>query len=270
MALSITIKKISLVFTRTTLSAFTKMKRLSLALVFFLGTFMCVQAQTYSELLSKMLTIYTTENSPKTFAKKAVSQIGAGAYIYEQMSNDLIEILSPYYQNTMTLEEMKELVGYYDDPGIKQAIEHFSQVNFHENADDKETSVKAIGAMLRGEKAKGVKLKKGMSRDYAKKCMMYIESTSSHLGIISTYSKTETSGLSIGNAIASYLKNDESVRMVNQCFEKVTNVDMENLSRIMETMAFQHMAEANREVRNNMGDITSQIKEKARAWTAKL
>lgn len=253
------------------------MRRLFITLAICISTVLGAQAQTYKEQLKAFMTTGATIISVDDMSGNLSKLLPAGTpntllerYAKEQMTDDIADILLPYYEKTTSMEDLKTLKAFYDKPEIKPIEKKLSTLP--QNMQQKATAMlePAIRSLVTGQEAQDIKLENGISGDYASLCKDYLNKSGMSDMFDGIFGMVKQMGAAGSDPriekLLKFLNNNLPTIMVNALHEQISMDELKMLSTVTDTPAFQHMVEGNKAMMKDIMPISMQLKEKAESW----
>lgn len=222
------------------------------------------------------------EGSFKRLAAEVVGPDKAAAktqeYLNTQMMTDAMSVLSPYYQKTMSVEDITYLIERCNTPEGKVAVQHCAILNSAEGQTELQSSlIPAMMNALQGlpyEKIKPV----ACSESYKAKCFQYLEVTGSGNelieGIFSSFNAMtgQLSGeeakefKSVMDNLKTFMVENLPVIYLNMSHGQITEADFDFFIDLYSSPAGQNYIKGNSLMVKDLMNIGMQLVEKFSAW----
>lgn len=224
-------------------------------------------AQTFNEFFDEVV----SNNVSTSFISKFMDQTAmfgkdenAKRYFKEQMLSDIKDIIRPYYESTMSTDDIKEMYEAYKRPKIKEANEHIlASMSSSLNEDlTKELAGKAMSL-------EDIELKQGISNKYAKLCKEFCETSGTNTMLDAVYQSMPIDNKAMLNTIMDYIKSNIPTILANKFYGNVTTDDLKALQKLSKTSAYKHFNEGTTKFMSNLEPFAKELIERMDAWEEK-
>ncbi|MCQ2129512.1 MAG: hypothetical protein MJZ08_08815 [Bacteroidaceae bacterium] len=250
------------------------MKHLVITILMAVSASLTASAQTFKEFFDEVI---TGDISSFNFLKPDNKLLNIGnseavkAYAKEQMASDIAELIRPYYEATMSSDDMKELYEAFKQPKMKQAREHIQASmagNFSEELAQELTG--SAMSFVMGKTPDDIELKQGISKKYAKLCKEYCE-VSGATNMIDAMLQSVPTGNASGmlNNIVGYLKSNMPTILANKFYGNVSTDDLKALQKLSKTEAYKHFSEGTTKFMGNIVPFAKELQGRMKAWEEK-
>ena len=255
------------------------MKKLSITLLCCVCFALTVSAQTFKETLKEFITsqtsgVLTGDMSKlfKDFSKEESMPALAKQYAKEQMMDDMIDIMVPYFEDKVTENDLKELTSFYKKPKTQEAL---GRLKVLADAFSKKNAVKEFFApftkLALGAKPDNLKLREGISKKYFKACNKYCKDA----GIMKTVEQVEKAitqvplpSDGVAEIMLDYLHKNLPTFLANTASQCVTLEDFDTMSEVFKTKAFKHFEAGKDAMMSDVMNIGIKLLEKINKWSA--
>ena len=249
------------------------MKKIIFTIMLAVSASLTASAQTFNEFFDEVV----SNNVSTSFISKFMDQTAmfgkdenAKRYFKEQMLSDIKDIIRPYYESTMSTDDIKEMYEAYKRPEIKEANEHIlASMSSSLNEDlTKELAGKAMSLVM-GGKMEDIELKQGISNKYAKLCKEFCEASGTNTMLDAVYQSMPIDNKAMLNTIMDYIKSNIPTILANKFYGNVTTDDLKALQKLSKTSAYKHFNEGTTKFMSNLGPFAKELIERMDAWEEK-
>lgn len=258
------------------------MKKIILSLVIMLGMVSAVSAQTYKENFKSLLTVSSSSISTQNLAsmlKPALGQLTgsyfsdemAERYLSTQFADDFSDVIMPYFEKSLTDQDMQDLLASYNQPNVKSVVEKMNSLSSENLSQDVMNKLQEpIMTLMFGGTADDVKLADGVSEEYATAYTQFCE----HGGMFSSFEamKSLLSQNGMGSKldpVISYLSKNMPRVMANMYNGKITMEDLKSIDAVYTTTAYKHFSEGMDGMMGNLTTVLQQLSQKVTDWANK-
>ena len=232
-----------------------------------------INAQTFKEKfreVQKMALASSQSNSLADYISKLPGEDAnsplAQRYIKEQMLDDMLEIMAPYYEPYLTEEDIDFVRKEYEKPEVKTAVEHLNAISAGTNGGMMAMVSGPMMQLMSGKAAEPVALREGVSNEYFAACADYcrkVDAMSSINTVLDLVQNVPGDAMKAKVAtLKEYLQDNIAAIFTNACYGKVTAADLAIMSALNDTPAWQHFKQGTQNLLKNTMNLGPAVKDK--------
>lgn len=197
-------------------------------------------------------------------------------YLDTQLDNDVMDIITPYFEAEIPIEDMQQLITYMNNENIASAmkkVEEASSDSVFAGTLALQLIYDMVG-MSMGIEPSAVKLPDGCPQEYVDKVAEYIKTTSANstlsfiLNLLGNNEKDPQARDAV-NKLSDYISKNSTNIMVRAYWGKVSMQDFDELLKLSRMDAYQKMTGVIKNIIADGNNIADQLKTRYNAWTSK-
>lgn len=190
----------------------------------------------------------------------------AQRYIKEQLLDDILDIMVPYYEPYLTVEDIDFVRKEYEKPEVRAAVEHLNALSAGRTDGMMAMVSGPLGQLMSGKTAEPIALKEGVSNEFFNTCSDYcrkVDVMSSLNTVLDLMQNVPGDAMKAKVAtVREYLQDNIAAIFTNACHGKVTTADLAIMSALNDTPAWQHFNQGTQYLLKNTLNIGLAVKDK--------
>lgn len=190
----------------------------------------------------------------------------AQRYIKEQLLDDILDIMVPYYEPYLTVEDIDFVRKEYEKPEVRAAVEHLNALSAGRTDGMMAMVSGPLGQLMSGKTAEPIALKEGVSNEFFNTCSDYcrkVDVMSSLNTVLDLMQDVPGDAMKAKVAtVREYLQDNIAAIFTNACHGKVTTADLAIMSALNDTPAWQHFNQGTQYLLKNTLNIGLAVKDK--------
>lgn len=236
-----------------------------------------ISDDTYKVALKEVFTQTSSNVNPEKMADAIKNMVGSNVpsaviekYIAEQLENDIIDLVTPYYEPYVTYGDLTFLTEQYAKPEIIKALGQLGSLADIDQNQLMQQLQQPLMTIMMGGQPENVKPNAGISKEYIDACIRYCEKA----GVADAFEtlKVAFDKMPDENAKTSaykafdYLKVNLPTVFVNVLHGHASLDDFKVMMTIYDSEAYEHVRNANKALITDVMPFTMKLIEKAKAY----